>query len=109
MLAFMRNCENHIQLRNAKYFFSSPKFLTNHLDYYKSLGINRSATKNEIKKAYFQLAKRHHPDVNTGNPSAKQKFQEIAEAYTVLSDDAKRKHYDWSSTQNYSSFKSDQK
>ena len=63
-------------------------------DYYKSLGVSRTATKSEIKVAYFQLAKKYHPDANPGDANAKQKFQEIAEAYTVLSDDSQRQQYD---------------
>ena len=64
------------------------------LDYYKTLGVPRTASKSEIKMAYFQLAKKYHPDANPGDANAKQKFQEIAEAYTVLSDDSQRKQYD---------------
>ena len=63
-------------------------------DYYKTLGVPRTASKTEIKMAYFQLAKKYHPDANPGDATAKQKFQEIAEAYTVLSDDSQRKQYD---------------
>ena len=67
--------------------------VVNH-DYYKTLGVSRTATKREIKVAYFQLAKKCHPDANPGDANAKQKFQEIAEAYTVLSDDSQRQQYD---------------
>ncbi|KAK5968843.1 hypothetical protein GCK32_006232 [Trichostrongylus colubriformis] len=62
-------------------------------DYYKTLGVKKDATAKEIKKAYFQLAKKYHPDVNK-TKEAQEKFQEISEAYEVLSDDNKRQEYD---------------
>ncbi|TDY48019.1 molecular chaperone DnaJ [Alicyclobacillus sacchari] len=63
-------------------------------DYYEVLGVSRSATQDEIKKAYRKLARQYHPDVNKDDPNAQQKFAEIAEAYDVLSDSAKRARYD---------------
>ncbi|MDO5135381.1 MAG: J domain-containing protein [Eubacteriales bacterium] len=63
-------------------------------DYYEILGISRNASENEIKKAYRGLAKKYHPDSNKGNPEAEKRFQEITEAYAVLSDGEKRKLYD---------------
>jgi len=63
-------------------------------DYYKTLGILRSADASDIKKAYRKLARKFHPDVNPGNNDAEQKFKEIQEAYAVLSDTDKRKQYD---------------
>jgi molecular chaperone DnaJ len=63
-------------------------------DYYQVLGIGRNAGQDEIKKAYRKLAKKYHPDTNTGNEQAQQKFQEISEAYAILSDAEKRKLYD---------------
>lgn len=62
-------------------------------DYYEVLGVARSATRDEIKRAYRQLALKYHPDRNK-DPDATAKFREIAEAYAVLSDDAKRREYD---------------
>lgn len=63
-------------------------------DYYAILGVPRSASAADIKKAYRRLAREYHPDVNAGDPSAEQKFKEINEAYTVLSDEKKRHTYD---------------
>jgi curved DNA-binding protein len=71
-------------------------------DYYESLGVPRSASEADIKKAFRKLAREHHPDVAKNKKQAEEKFKEINEAYEVLGDPAKRKKYDelgpnWSS------------
>jgi len=63
-------------------------------DYYKILGVSKSATQDEIKKAYRKLAVKYHPDKNEGDKAAEEKFKEISEAYEVLGDPEKRKKYD---------------
>lgn len=63
-------------------------------DYYSVLGVDKSATQNDIKKAYRKLAKKYHPDVNKDNKEAEKKFKEANEAYEVLGDEEKRKKYD---------------
>ena len=62
-------------------------------DYYKTLGVKKESTKEEIKKAYKKLAKKYHPDLNK-DPSAADKFKEINEAASVLADPQKRQQYD---------------
>jgi DnaJ-class molecular chaperone len=63
-------------------------------DYYKTLGVARGASTDEIKKAFRKLARKYHPDVNPGDKTAEDKFKEINEAYEVLSDTEKRQKYD---------------
>ncbi|MDT0328101.1 molecular chaperone DnaJ [Nocardiopsis lambiniae] len=63
-------------------------------DYYKVLGVSKTASKDEVKTSYRKLARANHPDANTGDPQAEERFKEISEAYNVLSDDKRRKEYD---------------
>ena len=63
-------------------------------DLYQRLGVDRHASLADIKKAYRKLARRLHPDVNPNNPEAEQRFREVQEAYAVLTDPEKRRHYD---------------
>jgi curved DNA-binding protein len=63
-------------------------------DYYKILGVNKTASDSEIKKAYRKLAMKYHPDHTKGDKSDEEKFKKISEAYAVLSDKEKRKQYD---------------
>ena len=68
--------------------------MTSPRDYYEVLGVDRDADEAEIKKAYWNLARKYHPDVNPGDTDAEAKFKEINEAYEVLSDPEKRRRYD---------------
>ncbi len=63
-------------------------------DYYDVLGVDKNSSKEEIKKAYKKLAIKHHPDKNKGDKASEEKFKEIGEAYSVLSDDNKKARYD---------------
>ncbi len=63
-------------------------------DYYKALGVGKTAKLAEIKTAYRKLARKYHPDANEGDATAEERFKEISEAYSVLSDEKRRKEYD---------------
>ena len=68
--------------------------MTHNRDFYQILGVSRSASPDEIKRAYRKLAKKHHPDRNQDDPSAEQRFKEVQEAYATLSHPDKRADYD---------------
>ncbi len=63
-------------------------------DYYEILGVKRDASQDDLKKAFRQLARKYHPDLNKGSKEAEEKFKEINEAYQVLSDPQKKAEYD---------------
>ena len=69
--------------------------MANSKDYYDILGVSKSASEDDIKRAYRKLARKYHPDLNKDNPKeAEEKFKEVNEANDVLSDPEKRKRYD---------------
>ena len=63
-------------------------------DFYETLGVNKNASEDEVKRAYRKLAQKYHPDRNKGDKSTEQRFKEINAAYEVLSDKQKRQQYD---------------
>src|SRR5438270_11635890 len=67
---------------------------TTNKDYYAMLGVKKTATADDIRKAFRKLARKYHPDVNPGDKKAEEKFKEISEANDILSDEKKRKVYD---------------
>jgi curved DNA-binding protein len=85
-----------------------------YVDYYKILGLDKSASTEDIKKAYRKLARKYHPDINPNNKEAHKKFQEVNEANEVLSDPEKRKKYDqygkdWKHAEEFEKAKQQQK
>lgn len=71
-------------------------------DYYKLLGVSKSASREEIRKAYRKLAMKYHPDHTKGDKASEEKFKKISEAYAVLSDEEKRKQYDTFGSEGFS-------
>ena len=67
---------------------------TTNKDYYGILGVKKTATQDEIRKAFRKAARKYHPDVNPGDKKAEEKFKELGEAYDVLSDEQKKAAYD---------------
>ncbi|KAK5898683.1 hypothetical protein CesoFtcFv8_008235 [Champsocephalus esox] len=80
--------------RSSRSFHTSSRRGASQQDLYQVLGVPRSATQKDIKKSYYQLAKKFHPDTNPDDPESKEKFAKLADAYEVLSDELKRKQYD---------------
>lgn len=83
-------------MRSAFYFLNLVDSTNNmaYIDYYKILGVDKSATQDDIKKAYRKLARKHHPDLNPGDKEAEKKFKELNEANEVLGNPENRKKYD---------------
>ncbi|XP_064482314.1 protein tumorous imaginal discs, mitochondrial-like isoform X2 [Ornithodoros turicata] len=97
LLQSIESREHCIQHHGARSIHTSHSLFKR--DYYEVLGVSRNASQKDIKKAYYQLAKKYHPDTSKGDPEAAKKFQEVSEAYEVLSDDTKRQQFDqWGST-----------
>ncbi|KAK5582907.1 hypothetical protein RB653_004496 [Dictyostelium firmibasis] len=88
---FLNNKSNN---NSKRYFRSSSPTLSQKRDLYEVLGVSRDASKQDIKKAFYALAKKYHPDTNRDDPNAHKTFAEISNAYDVLYDDKKRSVYD---------------
>ncbi|KAL7275219.1 mdj1 protein precursor [Rhizina undulata] len=85
--------QNDFRRTEKRAFHSSPRSMATLKDPYDTLGVDRSASASEIKKAYYQAAKKWHPDTNK-DPQAREKFQEIQAAYEILSDPQKKEQFD---------------
>ncbi|XP_021364097.1 dnaJ homolog subfamily A member 3, mitochondrial-like isoform X2 [Mizuhopecten yessoensis] len=87
-----RNCIDVIGYASVRPFHTSTRLSKR--NFYDVLGVPKNADAKQIKKAYYQLAKEYHPDVNKNDANAASKFQEVSEAYEVLSDESKKRQYD---------------
>src|SRR6266436_9183378 len=94
----VRCCRRSEKKCNAEWLSSrrgrGKEMATQTKDYYSVLGIKKTATADDIRKAFRKAARKYHPDVNPGDKKAEERFKEISEANDVLSDDKKRKIYD---------------
>src|ERR1700758_3547690 len=63
-------------------------------DYYQTLGVERGASEDDVRKAYRKLARKHHPDLNPGDKASEERFKKVQEAYDILSDPKKKQMYD---------------
>ncbi len=79
---------------SSRLFSTGSKVLASSVDYYETLRVASNSSPSDIKKAYYELAKKYHPDRNKDDPEAAKVFQTVAEAYEVLGDEAKRAEYD---------------
>lgn len=87
---------------SSRHLYVSATSLQARRNYYEVLGVPKTSSQKDIKKAYYQLAKKYHPDTNKNDPQAQKKFQEVSEAYEILSDESKRKQFDqWGTTGDY--------
>ncbi len=92
-LPFRWSVLSFVRAVNQRHFFGQrPPDFDIEKDYYKIMGVSSNASDADIKKAYYQYAKKYHPDANDGKSS--DKFKEITNAYNILSDKGKRKQYD---------------
>ena len=78
--------------RHSRFIHTSP--YTSKRDFFEVLGVSKNANKATIKKAYYQISKKYHPDVNKADPNSANKFQEVSESYEILSDEDNRRNYD---------------
>ena len=91
---YPKNQIKKIVERRSTMLLSSKRTFSSKADFYQTLGVPKGADKGTIKKEYFKLAKKYHPDTNKGDEKAAEKFKEVTEAYEVLSDDKQRELYD---------------
>jgi|SRR3989338_1753040 len=94
VVSYVFLCNTPIQTDNFKFWLAYPFSMRFTKDYYAMLGISRNATENNIKTAFRRLALKYHPDRNKGHLQAEERFKDINEAYTVLSDSKIRAQYD---------------
>lgn len=92
--SFSIHARSNYFLPNSSFSNSSKRSFSSKADFYQTLGVAKNADKGTIKKAYFKLAKKYHPDTNKGDDTASEKFKQVTEAYETVSDDKQRELYD---------------